>query len=205
MMQFMTATRTPAHLWDYCTQYAAEIISLTASNLYTLHGRTPLKMVTGQTPDISEYMDFGWYEPLWHYEQVGFPDEHRIIGLWLGVAHRIGQALCYWILTESGTVIARTTVQKLTSDELNNHLVQERIQEFYKKVRDKLGDTMEPIDVQPTANTYLQDIETGTFDPVKPEAKMPEADQFDTDTCDQYLGAQVLLPKGNFMKSGQVI
>jgi hypothetical protein len=28
----------------------------------------------------------------------------------------VGQALCYWILTSSGKVIARTTIQNLTHD-----------------------------------------------------------------------------------------
>jgi hypothetical protein len=26
-------------------------------------------MVTGQTPDIAEYMDFGWYEMVWYLDQ----------------------------------------------------------------------------------------------------------------------------------------
>ncbi len=205
-MQFKSATRTLARLWDYCAQYAAEIISLTASDLYTLHGRTPLEMVTGQTPDISEYLDFSWYEPLWHYEEAGFPDERCIIGRWLGVAHRVGQALCYWILSESGAIIACTTVQKVTPDEQSSLLVQERIREFDERVRTKLGHAMEMTDdVHPMRNTYLQDVDDGIFDPIEPEAEMPEANEFDADTYDKYLSAQVLLPKGDLMLSGQVI
>ncbi len=206
MMQFMSATRTPEFLWDYYAQYAAEIISLTASFLYTLHGRTPLEMVTRQTPDISEYLDFTWYEPLWHFEEAGFPDECHITGFWLGVAHRVGQALCYWILTESSNVIACTTVQLVTPDELHSLLIQERIQEFDEKVRTKLGHAMEITDdAHPKGNTFLQDVDEGIFKPVEPEAKMSEADEFDADTYDKYLVAQVLLPKGDLMMSGQVI
>ena len=41
------------------------------------------------------------------------------IGRWLGVSHRVGSALCYWVLTESGKVIARTTVQHMTTTDLS--------------------------------------------------------------------------------------
>ena len=34
------------------------------------------------------------------------------LGRWLGIAKIVGQNLCYYILTEQGTVIARSTVGK---------------------------------------------------------------------------------------------
>ena len=34
----------------------------------------------------------------------------RRLGSWLGPAHSVGQALCYWILTSQAMVIARSTV-----------------------------------------------------------------------------------------------
>ncbi len=37
------------------------------------------------------------------------------IGRWLGIAHRIESGMTYWILTESGKVIARLTVQHITT------------------------------------------------------------------------------------------
>jgi hypothetical protein len=104
--RLMTKTKTPKILWDYCASYVAEIISLTANNLYAVNGRTPHELVTGNTPDISEWAEFGWYEPIYHYEDVPFPQTKRKIARWLGVAHRVGQALCYWILSNTGQVLA---------------------------------------------------------------------------------------------------
>jgi hypothetical protein len=54
--QLMKRTNTPKRLWDFCASYVAEIRSLTAQPLYSLHGRTPHELVTGNTPDISEYI-----------------------------------------------------------------------------------------------------------------------------------------------------
>jgi hypothetical protein len=49
--------------------------------------------VAGKTPDITEYMEFAWYEPIFYYEDLPFPDSRRVIARWLGVAHRVGLAL----------------------------------------------------------------------------------------------------------------
>jgi hypothetical protein len=43
-----------------------------------MHGRTPYEITTGQTPDISEYTEFSFYEMLWHYDEMAvFPEDHR--------------------------------------------------------------------------------------------------------------------------------
>jgi hypothetical protein len=93
-------------------------------------------MVTGNTPDITEYTEFSWYDPIFCYDDLPFPDAKRNIARWLGVAHRIGQALCFWILTNTGQVVARTTVQKLSNEELL--LPKEEIKAFDKVISEHL-------------------------------------------------------------------
>ena len=63
------------------------------------------------------------------------------IGRWLGVSnrvgaalyywHRVGAALCYWILTKTGKVIARTTVQHMTQEDVALEDIQIRLQEYH--------------------------------------------------------------------------
>ncbi len=154
--RLMTKTKTPKVLWDYCASYVAEIISLTANDLYAVNGRTPHELVTGNTPDISEWSEFAWYEPIYHYEDVPFPQTKRKIARWLGVAHRVGQALCYWILSNTGQVLARTSIQKLTDDELKSPLVLDETSQFDSMIKQKLGESMDIKDDNP--NAYLQDI-----------------------------------------------
>ena len=46
---------------------------------------------------------------------------------------------------------------------------------------------------------------TPQFEPIEPEASMPEADDFDVEAYDKYLSAEVVLPKGYQMLLGKVI
>jgi hypothetical protein len=86
----------------------AKIKNLTANNYYAAKGRTPMEIITGDTPDISEYMAFQWYQPVWYLDSATFPNDKKKLGRWLGVSHHVGQAMCFWILTDNATVISRT-------------------------------------------------------------------------------------------------
>jgi len=204
--RLMTKTKTPKVLWDYCASYVAEIISLTANDLYAVNGRTPHELVTGNTPDISEWSEFAWYEPIYHYEDVPFPQTKRKIARWLGVAHRVGQALCYWILSNTGQVLARTSIQKLTDDELKSPLVLDETSQFDSMIKQKLGESMDIKDDNP--NAYLQDIydDEEAVEPFDVDATQHEEDMYpDQDTYDQYISAQVLLPRGDNFEKGTVM
>jgi hypothetical protein len=88
----------------------------------------------GRTPDISVYLDFSWYDTLWYYdEDANFPQEHRKLVKWLGVADRVGQVLCYYILNERTRDIIRSTLQQFETNKVKVRIknldisIQERI------------------------------------------------------------------------------
>ena len=110
----MRSTVTPIRLWDYCWEYTSSIYFLTASNHILLDGVTPHKKVMGCTPDISEYIDYTWYQWVWYYEPKS--DHRQEIGRWLGPAHSCGQGLAYHILTEKGKVVTRSTVSNIVNE-----------------------------------------------------------------------------------------
>ncbi|KAI2495883.1 hypothetical protein MHU86_18624 [Fragilaria crotonensis] len=56
----MTKRKVPKRLWDYGVMWICEIMPLTANSSFSLEGRTPIEQVTGETPDTSEYLDFGF-------------------------------------------------------------------------------------------------------------------------------------------------
>jgi hypothetical protein len=70
-------------------------MSLTANSSFSLDGRMPMEEVTGETPDISEYLDFTFYDWVWYKDNAGVGD--NMFGRWLGVSHRIGNLMSYWI------------------------------------------------------------------------------------------------------------
>jgi hypothetical protein len=79
IQRLMSRTNTPKALWDYCACYVADLTCYTANDIYVLHGRTPHEVVTGNTPDITEYTEFSWYEHVLVYDDLPFPDTKRNI------------------------------------------------------------------------------------------------------------------------------
>ena len=83
-------------------------MQLTASYAADLNGRTPLGALLGETPDISQYLGFGWYDWVWYKENAGL-DVPRI-GRFLGIANSSSNILTFYILPESGIPIQAGTV-----------------------------------------------------------------------------------------------
>jgi hypothetical protein len=114
----MGRTRTQGILWGFYCTYVTDLRNHTARPLPSLHGHTPLEVITGNPPDVSEYLEFKWYDLVWYFEPTTFPEENKLLARWIGIAHWIGQAMCYWLLPSSGIPIAQTTIQLITPQEL---------------------------------------------------------------------------------------
>ena len=112
MRHLMKTKLTPIVLWDYCWVYVSELRSLTAANNIYLDGQTPFANVMGYTPDISEFLTFGWYDWVWYHDPTNLDKPE--IGRWLGAAHDVGQGLAYYVLTSKDTVKTRSSVSPFT-------------------------------------------------------------------------------------------
>ena len=71
----------------------ANIMQLTASLAEKLQGRTPLELITGETPDISEYLYFGGYDRVWYKQGAGLRETK--LGRFLGPSHKVGSLMSY--------------------------------------------------------------------------------------------------------------
>lgn len=87
-------------LWDFVLDYTIAVMNITVTGSRYAQQRTPLELITGITPDISEYIDFHIYE--WVYYRTNAGLGPRELGRWLGISHRRGPAMTYWILPSSG-------------------------------------------------------------------------------------------------------
>ena len=87
-----------------------------------------LQDVTRKRPEISEYLDFGFYGHVYYKENDGLG--MTAIGRWLGVSHRVDKLMSYWIVTQKGTVISRPTFQCLISIENVTYEVKASVSEF---------------------------------------------------------------------------
>ena len=91
----------------------SEVMSLTHSTAGSINGVIPLEQVTGETPDISEYLDFRFYDKVWYKDNSGLGE--LLPGRWLGVSSQTGRLICYHVLTKTAIMISRSTVHRVTN------------------------------------------------------------------------------------------
>ena len=108
----MVRKQVPRDIWYYGYRHVFKTMQHTASYYGRLNVQTSIEKVTGEIPDIAELLDFGFYDCCWYRENSGLGK--TLHGRWLGVSHRVGTLVLYWILTQRDTVISRTTVQHVT-------------------------------------------------------------------------------------------
>ena len=195
----MLKRRVPKRLWDYGMTYESHILNFIPRGR---NNRTGYEMVTGQTPDISEWLDFEFYDLVWFYDakKMELDKDGKRLARWLGVSHRIGSDLCYWLVTENGKVIARTTVQHVTRDDYLDDKVKQQIEQFDTNLENRLDDTNFYTDQAGDAIFYLEDEEGPTLQDditTNDEETTPEADDLTDDMIDKYIGAELIFDVGS--------
>lgn len=123
----------PMRLWDFVLDYTLETMNVTVNTSKYSNGRVPLEIITGITPDISELLDFHIYQWVYFKSNAGFAK--REIGRWLGPSHKVGRAMTYWILPESGIPISCDTVQQVTEAEKQTDETREQMRIWTEKTR----------------------------------------------------------------------
>ena len=104
-------------------------------------------------------------------------------------------------------------MSSLTEDEMADPVVQARIAELDASIKEKIGDTIpdEEVDADLVGlfpevpdDIFLPDHDA-EFDPAKPEATMPEADDYTPKAYNKYLMAEVLLPNMGTVTKAKVV
>jgi hypothetical protein len=188
----MSRTNTPTMLWDYCCQYTVNLRNRLAQPVPQLHSRTPHEMITSNTPDISEYLEFTWFKPIWYYEPSVFPEENKHLAYWLGIAHRVGQAICYWILPSKGVPIARTTIQRIPKKERQTDHIISKLEELRKSIDKNIHmDIPNKGHLQLHREDVIIDLEGD--EPLEPQAVMQDQDFIEPDVYDELLLTEPIL------------
>ena len=200
----MRENQVPRRLWDYGLVYIAEVQSLLARGS---DNRPGIEKVMGQTVDISEWLDFDFYDRVWYWDhkKMDMNDDQARLGRWLGIARRVGGDMTYWILTEAGHVIARSTVQHVTIADMATDAMKTRMRAFDENLLTRLDDANFQLDL-PGNLFYLQDDDNDPApDPLDAaiptdaeygdmlQPTKPDADEIEHETYDQYIGAEFLV------------
>lgn len=132
-------------------------------------------------------------------------DEQAKIGRWLGIAHRVGSDMTYWILTQAGRVIARSTVQYITVTDMATDAIRDRVSAFDANLSIRLDDDNIQLD-HPNPVLYLQDdvqFDNAATDAIPPDAEYEgmnqlakrHADDVKFEACDHNLNSEFMVNK----------
>ena len=139
--------------------YEAELLSRLSRGR---DDRTGYEEVFGQTPNIAEHVDFEFYDLVWWWDRgdrnSSTADPKQFAG-WLGISHRIGSDMCYWLITESGQIISKSSVQLVIKDDSLHPSVKESIEKNNKRLVETLNDSNHRVELPEGAEKYrLPDV-----------------------------------------------
>ena len=149
--------------------------------------------------------EFGWYNWV-HFRDnaVTYPNDKWVLERWIGPSIDIGAALCAKILKENGRCVYRSSYRHLTEDEVNSPEEIKKRESYDQMIYSKLGSSASTHDFEedyltPEYELYEDDVGDG-ISHAKECNDDPTAITYVT-----YIGAEVVLPKGNDMASGTVM
>ena len=204
VLRELMRTGAPRRLWDDCLEFRAYVRSLTWRDVYALDGEVPETMVTGQTADISQFCELAWYDWVMFLDTAQpFPNQPWVLGRYLGPSIDVGPAMTGKFLLPNGEVMHRTTYRGLKPDEEASPLHIKEREAFDVQVHIKLGEKATPDMFE---DVHIPDYPLYEDDDGNHPKPVPDAeDEVTPETvADAYLNAEVNLPIGGQMKSGQV-
>ena len=191
--------KIPTRLWDYAMVHITKLMNMTARGR---NGRTGHEEITGETPDISEYVDFDFYDWVWYWDTPD-ADNSPKIGRWLGPSHRIGASMCFYVLVNNGEVISRSSVQHLTQIEMMKDDIKVRLEEYDNEVQGRLRDDGYECRHEYENAFYIDDEDEG-LEPEEPN-DIPEIDEYTPEGYDEYIGAQMIIPRPDGRIQGKIV
>ena len=205
--RLMSRNQVHPRLWDHAISWLSEIGNMTVSTSRYANGRTSIEMITGETPDITEHLDFSFYDWVTYIDNAGLGDPR--LGRWLGVSHRVGPLMSYWVLTETAEIVSRTTVQRLTNLEKKTDEMKRRIEHFTLSTAALLQAQSQDIPIPPDTNPWLR--LTRSDDPemtsylsgrdslwlLNQEVYNDKSGQPTGDLEDNYINMEIALPRGD--------
>ena len=113
----MKDSDSPLKFWDYCAERRVLINNLTSKDLFQLNGSNANLKIVGETGDISNLCQLGWFEWCYYRDRNNFPYPKEKLGRCLGPAANYSNEMSQHILKDTMYITASHTVRRLTEDE----------------------------------------------------------------------------------------
>jgi hypothetical protein len=88
--------RVPIKFWEYGMRWVCKTMSRTNLRAHRIDGGVPLKGIIGDTVDISNYLEFGFYNRVWFCDNADLAEP--LPSCWLGVSKNVGSIMTYYVL-----------------------------------------------------------------------------------------------------------
>jgi hypothetical protein len=107
----MNFSGAPAHTWLLALIYVCMLLNHLASSV--LGWKTPMKLLTRQRPDISKFLHFSFFEPVYYHvhSNTFLSESNEEQGWWVGISTHVGDELTCKILTKTNKIIYRSAVR----------------------------------------------------------------------------------------------
>ncbi|KAL7536194.1 hypothetical protein ACHAXR_006977 [Thalassiosira sp. AJA248-18] len=163
-------------------------------------------MMKGETSDMSHICEHAWND--W----VMFPDgparfpEHDIaLGRYLGPTHDVGSMMTAKMLKANGEIVPSSTYRALTPHELERKVHKQMRQRFDTSVHEALGRAAETTGFNEDELTpewdHYEHIDGKEETPDAPDKELEPTPEIG----DNYVGVDIMLPRGSTMARGRVI
>ena len=196
----MFRKRVPSIFWDYGMRWVCETMQRTYTRGHRINGCVPLQAVTGETVDISEYLDFSFYDRIWYHENAGLGEPKP--GRWLGVSKHVGGQMCFYVLTTTGSVVSRSSVWRATNLELQVDATKKAFDDLDASIAGHIKHGSFPVDGdKPDPAMWgdfaeLDDDFREEFFKVFGDDNIKEADDFSPEITDEnFLNMELALPR----------
>ena len=113
------------------------------------------------------------------------------------------------VLKQNGQVAHCSTYRALTQDEIDSPVEKQACNAFDAAIAFKLGDWAKAADYKELGKDFGEDFETPQHEKYSDDLEdspppVPEADEVTPEALDNYVGARVMLPRGNGFAPGRV-
>ena len=152
----MTKKNVPKWLWDFGLIYKAEIMLRMACGSDNCTG---YEEVTGQTLDISKWLDFKCYDLVWWLHHPTKPNVTDLAH-WLGVSHWVALICVVGLLL---TLISKSSIKHVIHDDYLSKDKKKQIKDFNMKLKKQIKDFNMKLDDLLNHENFILDGD-GKFD-----------------------------------------
>ena len=205
----LTRQEAPIRTWDWCMEWNSFVRSLCAHDIFKLGGRVPQTVLSGETADISQFCEFGfWQWVMFRDNTTKWPEEPMHLGKYLCPSIDVGGSLCASIMKANGEWVDRSTLRALTVAETLDAAVTRHQTEFLKTVHQRWGKKVTDADLGPDG---LNLVSTGEIHDLYEDEDGPSFPELDDELAeaeasgDYYVNAHVNLPVGSGEERARVL